>query len=157
VQNAGRVPAMPSRAARVKMLLAAATLISAQGHPGCGSPTEPAQPSPSPRPTQTPSPTFPEGTPNATAFQNLEHVRTLERASGRLTTVLVALVGDATQEGVVASGDSWSHYFADPDAAPPVKLYGWNVRSDGRVIFSESADIQRFDLTELGPFLAVDA
>lgn len=127
---------------------------------GCGkNPSTPdLVPTAAPAPTATPSPNYPLGTPNATAFENLPLIRSLETASGR-QTILVSLGGSGLdQDGRLLSGDGWQYVFAER-AGNVVNLYEWTLRSTGALELTGpySPFNNRVDFTEIGPVLAVDS
>jgi hypothetical protein len=117
------------------------------GRAGC-SPSQPTSPAPQPSPTYSP------GRPNATAFENLQLVRSLETASGR-STILTSISGwGIAQDGRVASGNAWEYFFTEGRE----RSYDWNVTSTGEVILrGPYAWSSRFEPTDLTQALAIDS
>jgi hypothetical protein len=100
------------------------------------SPTEPERPTPTPmvRPTPTATPTppvYPPGVPNATAFENLQHVMRLEAESPQ-PGGLMSVDGGCELNGRIIIGSGWQYSFLRGNNEVEAI---WVVWSDGRVQF----------------------
>jgi len=136
---------------RLVLSVGALALVVVLSGAGCGkSPSAPIVPvSPAP-------PTYPSGKPNATAFENLELVRAMERASGRESN-LVLVAGGATVDGRLWGSLAWRYQFAEV-VGNSVKLYEWNVEQSGEIRFAGlRSNTSRLGSGEIGPFLLIDS
>lgn len=138
--------------ARILVFLAF-PLAAAIEYSACSqTPTAPSSPSPPPSPSA--SPTYPTGKPDATAFENLQLIRDLERASGRQSD-LVFIGGGAKLDGHASPGAGWTYQFAEGT----VRVVQWGVSTAGQVTFRPNAywSDYRQEKKEIGPSLRLDS
>src|SRR5438552_18103742 len=94
------------------------------------------------------------GIANATAFQNLPRVRSLERASGR-SSVLVRINGVVNPyTGRVLPRAVWEYEFAETVSGGS-HFHIWDVTDTGAITVQLNVMLPH-GVTEIGPFLAVD-
>jgi hypothetical protein len=109
----------------------------------------PSGPNPSPTP-------FPRAKANATAFENVAFVRGFEEASGRRSLLVnITAFGILPSGAPIADGGAWFYIFSDPR---DLKLYNWQVYSDGRVLlYPDVPDIAHHVRAELFPETTIDS
>jgi len=97
------------------------------------------------------------GIANATAFQNLPRIRSLEQASGR-NSVLVRIVGPGVEPdtGRITSGNGWEYEFAEPSPGG-VRYHMWRVTDTGAITVRLNVMLPRPGPTEIGPFFTIDS
>jgi hypothetical protein len=130
---------------RTVVAVLALLTLAARGA-GCRSPA-----APSPNPSASPS--YPAAKPDATAFENLPLIRSLERSSSRRSFLVEIGTPAATQEGVSAPGDGWEYTFAEI-VGTRIDLYRWTVFSTGGVKFrGPEPNVSRLEINDIEPLL----
>lgn len=139
---------------RLVSIAAAASLLMASWPTACSGPPTPSSPSPSPEPSASPAPSYPRGVANATAFENLELIRNLERSSGR-SSDLVFIGSAAKLDGRISPGGGWRYQFAEGT----IRVVEWDVSPAGEVIFIPNAFWSGFRMEKkgIGPSLKLDS
>lgn len=103
------------------------------------------------------SPSYPAAKPDATAFENLSLIRSLERSSGRKSFLVEINAPSVTQEGVSTPGDGWQYTYAEV-VGTHTDLYPWTVYSTGQIEFhGRQPNVSRLEINDIEPLLVIDS
>lgn len=117
------------------------------------SPTTPAA-------AASPSPAagWPRAKAAASALENLEHVRSLERSLRPDTVLITMFAVSAEFDGTApAGGGTWAYVFRTP-AGRPMEIYQWDVDRSGAVkMFGPVSPIRIIEPNDIGPSIVIDS